>query len=156
MSYVSSFKSTTSFQSKNWKKSVLSRLSHPPEVKFTKNLSLQDHHTLPKRKLPKTMSLQGNHILPMGKLQNMSPFKTSTLSQSRNCPTSLLSWLQHPPLVEIIQNSPYMTPQHPKVKITQSFWFQDHHNLPKCKLLKISPFKTPHPPKTKIIQIQPL
>ena len=63
---ISSFKTTTPFQSRNCYKSVLSRPPHPPNVETVKNQFFQDHHTLPPHppnvETVKNQFFQGHHV----------------------------------------------------------------------------------------------
>ena len=99
--------------------------------------------------------------------QNISSFRTTTLSWCKNYSKSVVSWLPHPPKVKLSKISPFKTLHPAKVEFTQNWPFQNHHILPKWKLLKsVKTTTSPqggncwksvlpwalHPPKVRISQ----
>ena len=103
---------------------------HPPKVTITPNQYFQDYHILPKSKLLK-----------------MSPFKTATISQNRNCPKSVLTRPPHSPQIENYSESVLSRTLYPlKVKTNKDQSFQGHHILQGGNCWKWLLSRPPHPP----------
>ena len=105
---------------------VLWKPPHPLKIKLSKTTPFKT--TMPSQSgIIQNQSLQDHHIFPKWKILEISPFKTTTHSQSWNFTQSVILRQPHPP----------------KVKIVKKKWsFQNNHILPKWKLPKITPFKT--------------
>ena len=78
------FMTTTSSHNQIYPKALLLRPSHSPKVEIVTNQSFQGHNNFPKKKNLKPVISRPPWHPKVKKLSKISPYKTTTPSQSKN------------------------------------------------------------------------